>query len=87
MTFIADDVRETYFRLHDYAETVFKLNPGTVFKFSTLRLDGCTIVLDGCFLNGPYGEQLLSVVGNGRDDNIFPIALAIVEIESRDSWE
>lgn len=34
------DVREQYLRLQDYAETVIKLNPGSIFKFSTVGLDG-----------------------------------------------
>ncbi|XP_057432753.1 uncharacterized protein LOC130725552 [Lotus japonicus] len=45
------------------------------------------IGLDGCFLKGVYGGQLLSAVGKDGNNQMFPIAFAIVEAETRDSWE
>ncbi|KAK4392763.1 hypothetical protein Sango_2054100 [Sesamum angolense] len=52
-------------------------------------LEGCRpiIGLDGCFLKGPYKGQLLSAVGRDGNDNIYPIAIAYVEIEKFDTWE
>ncbi|KAL0428376.1 UNVERIFIED_CONTAM: protein FAR-RED IMPAIRED RESPONSE 1 [Sesamum latifolium] len=52
-------------------------------------LDGCRpiIGLDGCFLKGMYKGQLLTAIGRDGNDNIFPIAMAYVEIEKFDSWE
>ncbi|KAK3031703.1 hypothetical protein RJ639_035289 [Escallonia herrerae] len=49
---------------------------------------GCRpfIGLDGCHLKGLYGGQLLSVVARDRNDNKFPVAVAVVEAEIRDSW-
>jgi hypothetical protein len=44
------------------------------------------IGLDGCFLKGHYKGQLLTAVGRDPNDNIYPIAIAVVESECRDSW-
>lgn len=51
-------------------------------------LQGCRpmIGLDGAFLKGIYGGQLLSAVGRDGNDNMFPIAIAVVEAETKDSW-
>ncbi|XP_057452787.1 uncharacterized protein LOC130744635 [Lotus japonicus] len=45
------------------------------------------IGLDGCFLKGVYGGQLLTAVGKDGNNQMFPIAFAVVEAETRDSWE
>lgn len=49
---------------------------------------GCRpiIALDDCHLKGPYGGHLLCVVGIGGNDDMFPIAFVVIEIEFRDSW-
>jgi hypothetical protein len=44
------------------------------------------IGVDGCFLKGRYGRQLLVAVGRGPNDNIYPIAMAVVEAENKDNW-
>ncbi|XP_012842750.1 PREDICTED: uncharacterized protein LOC105962952 [Erythranthe guttata] len=51
-------------------------------------LEGCRplIGLDGCFLKTPHGGQLLCAVGRDGNDNLFPIALAVVPIENREMW-
>ena len=50
--------------------------------------NGCRpiIGLDGCHLKGVYGGQLLSAVGRDGNNNLFPISLAVVEAETKDSW-
>nr|XP_017225113.1 PREDICTED: uncharacterized protein LOC108201329 [Daucus carota subsp. sativus] len=50
---------------------------------------GCRPVLglDGCFLKTPCGGQLLSAVGRDGNNMMFPVAYAIVESESTDSWK
>ncbi|KAL7264160.1 hypothetical protein ACSBR1_002168 [Camellia fascicularis] len=40
----------------------------------------------GCFLKGIYGGQLLAAIGLDGNDNMFPIAIAVVEAECKDSW-
>ena len=44
------------------------------------------IGLDGCFLKAGYGCQLLSAVGRDPNDQMLPLAIAIVEIENKDTW-
>ena len=50
---------------------------------------GCRplIGLDGCFLKGYYGGQLLSAVGQDGNNHIFIIAYAIVDVENKDNWK
>jgi len=50
-------------------------------------LDGCWRVLglDGCFLKGPMKGELLSAVGRDVNNQIYPIAWAVVEYENKDS--
>jgi hypothetical protein len=48
----------------------------------------CRLVIgvDGCFLKGRCGGQLLAAVGRDPNDNIYPIAMVVVEGETKDSW-
>ena len=51
-------------------------------------LEGCRkfIGLDGCFLKTETKGQLLSAVGKDRNNQMFPIAWAVVEGENQTSW-
>ena len=51
-------------------------------------LGGCRpiIGLDGCHLKGRFGGQILAATARDGNDNIFPVALAVVEQENKDSW-
>ncbi|KAL2931701.1 Growth hormone receptor, partial [Bienertia sinuspersici] len=51
--------------------------------------EGCRpiICLDACFLKTFLGGQLLSVVGRGANDQMYPIAWAIMEGKNNLSWE
>ena len=42
--------------------------------------------LDGCFLKGPFGGQLLSAVGVDANDGMYPVAWAVVESETTEAW-
>lgn len=44
------------------------------------------IGVDGCHLKGDCGQQLLVAVGRDPNDKYFPIAIAAVEAEIKDSW-
>ncbi|KAI5332181.1 hypothetical protein L3X38_022310 [Prunus dulcis] len=45
------------------------------------------ISVDACHLKaGPYSGQILTVVGVDGNNNLFPIAYAVAEIENKDSW-
>ncbi|XP_073135246.1 uncharacterized protein [Henckelia pumila] len=51
-------------------------------------LAGCRpiIGLDGCFLKTTHGGQLLAAVGRDGNDNMVPIAFAVVQVENRENW-
>ncbi|XP_056697778.1 uncharacterized protein [Spinacia oleracea] len=83
------------FKANSNNTVVLKLDNGefqrVYFCFEALRkgfLAGCRpfISLDGCFLKGPFGGQLLVAVGRNGNNQMFPIAWAVVEVESGDSW-
>ncbi|XP_017412922.1 uncharacterized protein LOC108324487 [Vigna angularis] len=44
------------------------------------------IGLDGAFLKVKYGDELLIAVVRDENDQIFPIAYAVVKVENKDSW-
>ncbi|KAL9665244.1 hypothetical protein QQ045_020658 [Rhodiola kirilowii] len=44
------------------------------------------ISLDSCHLKGHYSGQIHLAVGRDGNDNMFPIAWAICEAESKDTW-
>ena len=52
-------------------------------------LAGCMQILsvDGCFLKGLYGGQLLTAVGIDANDCIYPVAWATVSKENKDNWK
>lgn len=49
---------------------------------------GCRPLLgvDGCHLRGCFPGILLTAVGKDGNNNIFPVAWAVVEIESSETW-
>lgn len=51
-------------------------------------LAGCRpiIGIDGCFLKSPFGGQLLCAVARDSNDNMFPLAFAIVPVENYEHW-
>ncbi|XP_027158540.1 uncharacterized protein LOC113760170 [Coffea eugenioides] len=44
------------------------------------------IGLDACHLKGIIGGQLMSAIGRDANNQMFPIAMALVESECKDSW-
>ncbi|KAL0374669.1 UNVERIFIED_CONTAM: hypothetical protein Sradi_3382600 [Sesamum radiatum] len=59
----------------------------SLFAMKSAFLSGCRplIGLDGCFLKTCFKGQLLVAVGRDGNDNMVPIALAIVPIENRET--
>ena len=51
-------------------------------------LRGCRSIigLDGYHLKGRFGGQILSAIARDANDNIFPVAFAVVEQENKNSW-
>ena len=49
---------------------------------------GCrrVIGLDGCFLKGQVKGELLTAIGRDANNQVFPIAWAVVEVENKDNW-
>ena len=45
------------------------------------------ICLDACQLKGEYGGQLLCAIGLDENDDMFPIAYAMVKAETSESWQ
>jgi hypothetical protein len=43
--------------------------------------------VDGCHLKTKYGGQLLLAVGRDPNDQYFPLAFGVVEVESKASWK
>ncbi|CAA0813182.1 MuDR family transposase, partial [Striga hermonthica] len=76
---------------------ILKLESGSVFKcfyvgFSALRqgfLQGCRpiISLDGAFLKTFLGGVLLCAVGKDGNNQIFPLAWAVVDSENESTWK
>ncbi|KAH1082408.1 hypothetical protein J1N35_022169, partial [Gossypium stocksii] len=59
--------------------------------FETLKggwKEGCKPILglDGCFLKGPFKAELLTIVGKDGNNQMYPVAWAIVKGECIDSW-
>ncbi|XP_058211586.1 uncharacterized protein LOC131323758 [Rhododendron vialii] len=59
---------------------------GDHFVMGLLAGCGPMIGLDGAFLKGLYGGQILSAIGVDGNNNMFPIAIAVVEAETKESW-
>ena len=43
------------------------------------------IGVDGCFLKGKYGGELLTAVGRDGNDQMLPLAYAVVEVENKET--
>ncbi|XP_056158389.1 uncharacterized protein LOC130134754 [Syzygium oleosum] len=67
-----------------------KLNGMYSYEFTSEKgiLEGCRPLkgLYGCFLKGMLKGELLIVVGRDANNQMYPIAWAVVEVENKDSW-
>lgn len=52
----------------------------------SLKLCRHVIGLDGFFLKGLSGGQILAAMDRDRNDQMLPIAMAVIEGENMDSW-
>ncbi|XP_074296575.1 uncharacterized protein LOC141626881 [Silene latifolia] len=52
-------------------------------------LKGCRPIIgvDGCHLKGPYPGMCLVAVAKDGNNNIFPVAWGVVEVENASSWQ
>ena len=69
-------------------ETVFQMIYVCLAACKKGFLEGCRPVIgvDGCHLKGPYPGHILTAVGVDGNNGYFPVAYAVVDIESKDSW-
>ncbi|WVZ01687.1 hypothetical protein V8G54_022493 [Vigna mungo] len=74
---------------------VDSVNGEADFKRSYVCLKGCKesfvscrkiICLDECFLKGQYKGELLTAFGRDPNDQMLPLAYAIVEVENKETW-
>ncbi|XP_017405608.1 uncharacterized protein LOC108319095 [Vigna angularis] len=72
--------KEQYKRIYDYANELLTRNPGSTVKVPIIGLDGA-------FLKGKYSGELLTAVGRDANDQMLPLAYAIVEVENKDTWK
>jgi hypothetical protein len=51
-------------------------------------LQGCRpmIGIDACFLKGTYRGQLMAAVSRDANNNMYPLSIAVVEAETKESW-
>ena len=49
---------------------------------------GCrrVIGLDGCFLKGQVKGELLTAIGRDPNNQVYPIAWVVVDVENKDNW-
>ncbi|XP_050207615.1 uncharacterized protein LOC126657037 [Mercurialis annua] len=95
-TKLHDDIiavtKEEYRRLYDYEEEIMVSNRGSscfvtstregeVNRFNRIRI----IDMDGCFLKRLCKGQLLCAIGRDGNNQMFPIAWAVVQVENRDN--
>ncbi|KAL4291119.1 hypothetical protein GQ457_14G002270 [Hibiscus cannabinus] len=58
----------------------------TGLKEGFIRYCRPVLCLDGCYLKGPLKGELLAAVGRDGNNQIFPIAWAVVEVENKETW-
>ncbi|XP_050226470.1 uncharacterized protein LOC126676334 [Mercurialis annua] len=90
-----NDYRLELIRTHPTSTIMFKRAEGVFVGMyvclAPLRdgfLAGCrrVISVDGCWLKGLYGGQLLAAVGIDANDCTYPIAWCIVDRETKENW-
>ncbi|KAL0446004.1 UNVERIFIED_CONTAM: hypothetical protein Slati_1728300 [Sesamum latifolium] len=75
-------------KLEDSNPPIFDIMYVCLWALKNGFLSGCRpiIGLDGYFLKTCYGGQMLVAVGRDENDNMFPIAMAVVQVENRENW-
>ncbi|KAL0405520.1 UNVERIFIED_CONTAM: hypothetical protein Slati_3865900, partial [Sesamum latifolium] len=68
------NLKEQFSKIRDYCLELMRSNPGS------------TVVLKLIDDEGPQGGQLLTTVGVDPNNAMYPIAYAILENETKDSW-
>ncbi|XP_071699489.1 uncharacterized protein [Rutidosis leptorrhynchoides] len=82
---VEGDYGEQYAHLRDYLVELKRANPGPL-KSGFQALGRNLLGLDGAFMKEPATGQLLTAVGVDSNNGIYPLAYAIVEKETYNSW-
>ncbi|KAL3498355.1 hypothetical protein ACH5RR_041087 [Cinchona calisaya] len=77
---IQSEHKEQYWRLRDYCATILERNPGSCALVVTKH------TLYACHLKCTMGGQLMAAVARDANNQMFPVAMALVESECKDSW-
>ncbi|XP_059639819.1 uncharacterized protein LOC132282229 [Cornus florida] len=72
---IKGNFKEQFIKIREYCELVMQTSPGNVCKVKT-EIDRVK-----------KGGQLLSAVGRDPNDSYYPIIFAVVEVESKATWQ
>ncbi|KAL4587600.1 hypothetical protein LXL04_000472 [Taraxacum kok-saghyz] len=93
MSLIEGKLTDHYSRIWDYAQELNRSNPGSTITvcFKAIKDGwklGCrrVIGLDGAFLKGQCKGELLTAIGRDANNQVYPIAWAVVNIENKDNW-
>nr|KYP61032.1 hypothetical protein KK1_023456 [Cajanus cajan] len=96
-SYVEGSFKEQFKRIYDYSHELIRSNPVLAsFQRIYICFQGCKqsflkcrpiIGLDGCFPKGYYGGQLLAAIGRDPNKQMLPIYFAVVEGETKDSWE
>ncbi|XP_074304359.1 uncharacterized protein LOC141639069 [Silene latifolia] len=87
---------EQYSRVWDYAKTIIKYNPGSSSYVMVDRVDRPPPVFQRMYtclaackegFKRMYPGMCLAVVAMDGNNNLFPVAWAVVEVENADSWK
>ncbi|XP_016755138.1 uncharacterized protein [Gossypium hirsutum] len=91
---MAGNQKEEFGLLWDYAHELWSKMPGSTIKMAVQKVTargwkaGCRplIGLDGCFIKGQFKSEFLTAVGRDANNQMFPVAWAVVEVECTNSW-
>ncbi|KAH0765684.1 hypothetical protein KY285_001555 [Solanum tuberosum] len=85
LKWVYGDEGAPYGKLLRYRADLLNTNPGSNEAFKS----GCRplISLDGCWLKGTYGGNLLAAIAIDPNDCLFPVAYAVIsDVESKGTW-
>ncbi|XP_047259433.1 uncharacterized protein LOC124891961, partial [Capsicum annuum] len=82
---IMGDHVEEFKRILDYRDKLLKTNPGSTCRAFKAGVRRC-IRFDGCFLKGVCKGQLLVAVCKDGNNQMLPLAWAVVEVENKFTW-
>ncbi|KAK9026064.1 hypothetical protein V6N11_038912 [Hibiscus sabdariffa] len=74
-------LEDEFNKLFDYVYTLREADPNGFKKHCRPVLS-----LDGCYLKGDFKGEILATVGRDGNNQIFPIAWVVVEVENRETW-